>query len=83
MRMSGNPQEVVQAYLKELLVSGSLPANDTSAPISTTGATATSRLACNASAPGRGFPATACSPAAGRRWWYPVSAATLLGVWIE
>jgi len=81
MRMSGNPQEVVQAYLKELLVSGSLTTEPASAaPASLeaalSGAPAVRRPA--AEVPTEGLLARSRAAVI-----YPTVGIQLLGVWLE
>jgi homopolymeric O-antigen transport system ATP-binding protein len=81
MRMSGNPQEVVQAYLKELLVSGSMSPEPASA--TTAGAAMSSSAAPAVRRPAAEVPSEGLLPRSRAAVVYPVPGAELLGVWIE
>jgi ABC-type polysaccharide/polyol phosphate transport system ATPase subunit len=75
MRMSGDPGEVVQAYLRELLLSGAQIAPVASAaPAQDTSATPQ---------PASRIPADGTLPRSRAAVLYPSSGAELLGVWVE
>jgi ABC-type polysaccharide/polyol phosphate transport system ATPase subunit len=79
MRMSGNPQEVVQAYLRELLVSSAQTAPAPGgAAIAASGAEAAGAPRPATQAPADGTLARSRAAVV-----YPSSGAELLGVWIE
>jgi lipopolysaccharide transport system ATP-binding protein len=75
MRMSGNPQEVVQAYLREMLLSGAQPALAAS-PVRGPQAPAVARPAAQ-------IPVDGMLPRSRAAVVYPSSGAELLGVWVE
>ena len=79
MRMSGNPQEVVQAYLRELLLSGAQTAPAASATPTAVSATDTPTT----SRPAAKVPTEGLLTRSRAAVLYPASGAELLGVWVE
>ncbi len=77
MRMSGKPQEVVQAYLRELLLSGAQIAPAPAKPIAAASG-ASQPLRAPAKVPGEGLLSRSRAAVL-----YPSSGAELLGVWVE
>jgi lipopolysaccharide transport system ATP-binding protein len=79
MRMSGEPQDVVQAYLKEMLISGSIPADAKAQAAPDSDAS----LATGARRPPAEIPTDGLLARSRAAVVYPVTGAEILGVWVE